>query len=74
MTKSDELFGSAASKIGDHNGESADAAPRAVMRPRTSVIRLCYFFVMRATARIPMEEPTMIAMTLMSVPTPANIV
>jgi hypothetical protein len=74
MTRSAELLGRAASKVGDHKGESAEAAPSAVIKPRTSVIRLCDFLVIRAPARIPMDEPMRIATTLINVPTPANIV
>ena len=74
MTRRAELFGSAASKVGDHNGERADAAPRAVIKPKTSVIRLCDFLVMRAPARMPRDAPIRIAPTLITVPTPANIV
>ena len=74
MTRSAELFGSAASNVGDHNGERADAAPSAVIKPKTSVIRLCDFLVMRAPARMPRDAPIRIAPTLITVPTPANIV
>jgi hypothetical protein len=74
ITRRAELFGSAASKMGDHNGDRADAAPNAVIRPKTSVIRLCDFLVMRAPARIPRDAPMRIAPTLITVPTPANIV
>jgi hypothetical protein len=74
MTRRAELFGSAASKVGDHNGASADAAPSAVIKPRTSVIKLWDFFVILAPASIPMDEPMRMATTLINVPTPANIV
>jgi hypothetical protein len=61
-------------KLEDHSGISADAAPRSVMRPRMSVMRLSDFFVSRLPAPMPMAEPITIAITLMSVPRPTNIV
>ena len=74
ITSSVEPCGSELSKMGDQRGERADAAPRAVIKPSTSVIRLCDFFVRRAPAAIPSEEPARIAITLTRVPAPTNIV
>jgi hypothetical protein len=39
ITRSVEPCGSELSKMGDQRGERADAAPRAVIKPSTSVMR-----------------------------------
>jgi hypothetical protein len=53
---------------------SAEAAPRSVARPRTSVRRVLVLKLSRCPTNIPRPAPPMIATTLMSVPIPGNIV
>jgi len=74
ITRRVEPFGNESIKFEDHSGMSAEAAPRSVIRPRMSVMRLSDFLVSRLPAPIPNAEPMTIAITLMRVPRPTNIV
>jgi hypothetical protein len=53
---------------------SAEAAPRRVARPKTSVSKVLVFGLNLCPTKIPSPAPPMIATTLISVPIPGNIV
>jgi hypothetical protein len=74
ITRSDEPGGRELSKRDDHKGDRAEAAPSAVIKPKTSVMRDCDLLVIREPAAIPSEEPTRIATIFTNVPAPTNIV
>jgi hypothetical protein len=54
-------------------GSNADAAPRSVTSPSTSVKRTRVLGAMRFPTRTPIEAPDIIATTLIIVPIPGNI-
>jgi hypothetical protein len=58
----------------DHRGISAEAAPKRVAKPNTSVSKVLVFELNLCPTKIPNPAPPMIATTLMSVPIPGNIV
>jgi hypothetical protein len=52
---------------------SAEAAPKSVARPRTSVRRFLVLILSRCPTNIPRPAPPIIATTLINVPIPGNI-
>jgi hypothetical protein len=73
IMRRDAPFGKEEVKDVLQRGIIADVAPSKVISPRMSVIKLVADLVIRVPTAIPIVDPTMIATTLITVPSPINI-
>ena len=73
MASIGQPFGSEEMNLSPHIGASALTAPKRVIRPSASVIRVLVRSDIRAPTRTPRDEPTMIVAIFTVVPKPTNI-
>jgi hypothetical protein len=73
MMRSEAPLGNDETNRGLQSGIIAEVAPRRVINPRISVIKLVADFVIREPTAIPIVDPTRTATTLITVPRPINI-